>query len=236
MLLGVRSLLDEGKKVWLLDQYGVLHDGANAYPAAIEATRELHASGAKLFIISNSSRRSGKTLQKLEPMGYDPEWFSGVITSGEITHRKLSVVGTDENAVARLPRDATANERLDATFAALGDRCVHFTWSTRGSIPPTASTFAPSSTSTRRTSCSRTAPRPSTAREHPTPNAPRVPRTFPSNACERFSSARRRADSLSSSPTPTSSPSAARAASFPCPGRRRVVREHARSRRHPPHG
>ena len=59
-------------------------------------------------------------------MGYDPEWFSGVITSGEITHRKLSVVGTDENAVARLPRDATANERLDATFAALGDRCVHF--------------------------------------------------------------------------------------------------------------
>lgn len=135
MLLGVRSLLDEGKKVWLLDQYGVLHDGANAYPAAIEATRELHASGAKLFIISNSSRRSGKTLKKLEPMGYDPEWFSGVITSGEITHRKLSVVGTDEDAVDDLPPDATANERLDATFAALGDRCVHFTWSTRGSIP-----------------------------------------------------------------------------------------------------
>mmetsp|Transcript_24180 Transcript_24180/g.75990 ORF Transcript_24180/g.75990 Transcript_24180/m.75990 type:complete len:259 (-) Transcript_24180:179-955(-) len=74
---------------WLLDQFGVLHDGRVAYPCAIEAVRELHAAGKKVLIISNSSRRSSTTLEKLRPMGFDPSWFAGAITSGEITHRYL---------------------------------------------------------------------------------------------------------------------------------------------------
>lgn len=75
MLPGV-GVLASTKSVWLLDQFGVLHDGQTAYPAAIEATRRLHEAGCRLFIISNSSRRSGNTLKKLEPMGFNPEWFS----------------------------------------------------------------------------------------------------------------------------------------------------------------
>lgn len=41
----------------LLDQFGVLHDGKNAYPDAIEAVSKLARQGRKIVILSNSSRR-----------------------------------------------------------------------------------------------------------------------------------------------------------------------------------
>ena len=107
-----------------------LNEGKTAYPAAIEATRRLHEAGCRLFIISNSSRRSGNTLKKLEPMGYDPEWFSGVVTSGEITHQKLSRRGGRGGG-----RGGGKEEGGDDdVFASLGDKCLHFTWGSRGAI------------------------------------------------------------------------------------------------------
>lgn len=41
----------------LLDQFGVLHDGTQPYPGAVEAVEWLAQQGVKLLIISNSSRR-----------------------------------------------------------------------------------------------------------------------------------------------------------------------------------
>ncbi|EFN54474.1 hypothetical protein CHLNCDRAFT_11074, partial [Chlorella variabilis] len=99
----------------LLDQFGVLHDGEKPYPGAIEAVAQLAARGMKLLIISNSSRRSAGALKNLERMGFDPACFAGVVTSGEVTHRHLS-------------------QRPDAWWAALGRRCLHFTWAARGAI------------------------------------------------------------------------------------------------------
>ena len=39
MIPGVRRLA-ETKRVWLLDQFGVLHDGVTAYPGAVDAARK----------------------------------------------------------------------------------------------------------------------------------------------------------------------------------------------------
>ena len=134
---GLRSLRSgpNKKSVFLLDQYGVLHDGKVAYPCAVETVKDLHESGARLFIISNSSRRASGTLKKLQPMGFDPDWFEGVITSGEITHNKLNsrndltaVEESDDND------ELTDPDPLDEAFSELGDRCLHFTWSKRGAV------------------------------------------------------------------------------------------------------
>ena len=128
MIPGVRRLA-ETKRVWLLDQFGVLHDGVTAYPGAVDAARRLHESGAKLYVISNSSRRSTNTLQKLAPMGFDPSWFSGVVTSGEVTHQMLASRGKGSTS------DGEESDSDDEFWASLGKKCVHFTWSTRGAIP-----------------------------------------------------------------------------------------------------
>ena len=86
---GVRALRERGKSVWLLDQFGVLHDGVRAYPCAIEACREpLRLRREALH--HQQPRRAANTLRKLEPMGFDPAWFEGVVTSGEIAHDALA--------------------------------------------------------------------------------------------------------------------------------------------------
>ena len=129
MIPGVRRLA-ETKRVWLLDQFGVLHDGVTAYPGAVDAARRLHESGARLYVISNSSRRSTNTLQKLAPMGFDPSWFSGVVTSGEVTHQMLASRGKGSTG------DGEESDSDDEFWASLGKKCVHFTWSSRGGAIP----------------------------------------------------------------------------------------------------
>ncbi|XP_078152913.1 uncharacterized protein LOC144548099 isoform X2 [Carex rostrata] len=112
----IRTLTESGRfKAWFLDQYGVLHDGKKPYPGAISTLEKLAATGAKMVIISNSSRRAVVTDDKLKSLGFDPSLFLGALTSGELTHQFL------------LRRD-------DPWFAALGRKCIHMTWNDRGPI------------------------------------------------------------------------------------------------------
>ncbi|XP_021291166.1 uncharacterized protein LOC110421813 isoform X2 [Herrania umbratica] len=102
-------------KAWFLDQFGVLHDGKQPYPGAISTLEKLATTGAKMVIISNSSRRASTTIEKMKNLGFDPSLFAGAITSGELTHQYLQ-------------------RRDNAWFAALGRSCIHMTWSDRGAI------------------------------------------------------------------------------------------------------
>ncbi|XP_059632984.1 uncharacterized protein LOC132275484 isoform X2 [Cornus florida] len=101
-------------KAWFLDQFGVLHDGKQPYPGAISTLEKLATSGAKMVIISNSSRRASTTMEKMKSLGFDPSLFIGAITSGELTYQHL--------------------QRDDAWFATLGRSCIHMTWNDRGAI------------------------------------------------------------------------------------------------------
>ncbi|KAH7685101.1 Pyridoxal phosphatase protein [Dioscorea alata] len=113
---GIRTLAESGRyKAWFLDQFGVLHDGKKPYQGAISTLEKLASHGAKMVVISNSSRRASVTMDKLKDLGFDPHLFHGTITSGELTHQFLE-------------------RRDDPWFAALGRSCVHMTWSGRGAI------------------------------------------------------------------------------------------------------
>lgn len=54
-----------------------------------DTVKNLATVGAKIVIISNSSRRASTTMEKLKGLGFDPSFFSGAITSGELTHQSL---------------------------------------------------------------------------------------------------------------------------------------------------
>ena len=114
VLTGVGAVADKYDSL-LLDQFGVLHDGRKAYPQAVDAVRRLAAAGTRLVILSNSGRRAAETVAKLKPLGFDPVWFAGAVTSGETTHLALTL-------------------RTDPVFAQLGPRCLHLTWGERGAI------------------------------------------------------------------------------------------------------
>jgi ribonucleotide monophosphatase NagD (HAD superfamily) len=53
------------------------------------AVQKLATTGAKMVIISNSSRRASTTMEKMKILGFDTSLFLGAITSGELTHQYL---------------------------------------------------------------------------------------------------------------------------------------------------
>jgi len=67
---------------FILDQFGVMHNGQSALPGAVETVKELAEQGKKLIILSNTSSVSESALAKLPKLGFDPEHFEGAVTSG----------------------------------------------------------------------------------------------------------------------------------------------------------
>lgn len=91
---------------FLIDQWGVLHDGARPYPGAIEALVRLRAEGRHVVLLSNSGRRVEENGRRLAALGFHAgETHDALVTSGEVTADLL-------------------RRRPDPFFAGLGRRCL----------------------------------------------------------------------------------------------------------------
>ena len=77
-----RELVDQ-YDAFILDQFGVMHNGFEALHGAVECVEELHKAGKALIILSNTSAPSHAALKKLPKFGFDPNHFVGAVTSGE---------------------------------------------------------------------------------------------------------------------------------------------------------
>ena len=75
--------------VFILDQWGVMHDGSNGYLHAIEAIDKLFNENKKLIIISNSSKRKISSINSLKKLGFNKKNFAEVMTSGEMIWQEL---------------------------------------------------------------------------------------------------------------------------------------------------
>jgi HAD superfamily hydrolase (TIGR01459 family) len=93
---------------FLLDQWGVLHDGERPLPGAREAVDALLARGARIVLLSNSGRRAATNRARLAALGFAPERLAGVVTSGEAAWRFLK-------------------ERPGPPWSELGRRCLLLT-------------------------------------------------------------------------------------------------------------
>mmetsp|Transcript_1394 Transcript_1394/g.3041 ORF Transcript_1394/g.3041 Transcript_1394/m.3041 type:complete len:206 (-) Transcript_1394:273-890(-) len=75
---------------FLLDMWGVMHDGSRPYDGVLEVVQKLRQEGKKLIILSNSSKRTDNSVKMLRKLGFDPEDFENIITSGEVAYQMLS--------------------------------------------------------------------------------------------------------------------------------------------------
>ncbi|MER8658695.1 TIGR01459 family HAD-type hydrolase [Mesorhizobium sp. M0847] len=82
-LNGVNQLA-ERYDVFLLDQFGVLHDGASPYPGAVEALSTLKRAGKTIVLISNSGKRAGPNESRLLKLGFEPGSWDHFVSSGEV--------------------------------------------------------------------------------------------------------------------------------------------------------
>ena len=79
--------------VFVLDIWGVLHNGFQVFEQAKECLETFEAQGKKVTLLSNSPRRSHLVGQQLEGMGLTPALYQSILTSGEdtflhLTHRE----------------------------------------------------------------------------------------------------------------------------------------------------
>ena len=74
---------------FILDQWGVMHDGFEGYDHAIIAIKKLTEANKKLVIISNSSKRKISSISRLKHLGFDKNNFIDVMTSGEMIWQEL---------------------------------------------------------------------------------------------------------------------------------------------------
>lgn len=70
---------------FVIDIWGVLHDGAETYPGVLDCLRELQGCGKKVILLSNSGRRAHIVGTDLCGFGIGPELYTSVVTSGELT-------------------------------------------------------------------------------------------------------------------------------------------------------
>jgi len=68
---------------FILDQWGVLHNGRAPYPGVVEALEAMRAAGKRICLLTNSGRRARMNRDRLSEMGFPPESYDGLITSGE---------------------------------------------------------------------------------------------------------------------------------------------------------
>ncbi len=74
---------------FILDLWGVIHDGVAPYPGAAECLAALRAAGKRVVLLSNAPRRAGAIQGQLRKMGIAATEFDGVMTSGEATYLML---------------------------------------------------------------------------------------------------------------------------------------------------
>ncbi len=93
---------------FLLDQWGVLHDGAAAHEGAVACLEALRAAGKGVVILSNSGRNGSENEAILASMGFHRDLYDSVVSAG------------DDARDALLRRDEPA-------YRDLGTRCLPIT-------------------------------------------------------------------------------------------------------------
>ena len=112
-ITGLEEIYDN-YDAFILDQWGVIHDGNKGYLNAIQCVEKLYSKKKILTIISNSSRKKEETIMRLPNLGFQSAHFHEVMTSGEMIW--LSLKNKNNSEVKNLGKrcfhiyDQTKNE------------------------------------------------------------------------------------------------------------------------------
>src|SRR5438477_3622460 len=105
VISGVREIAP-GYDGYILDLWGVVHDGTAPFPGVLDCMERLIAAGKRLVLLSNAPRRSDDVIRRITRIGVPERLYHGVMSSGEEAWLHLK-------------------HRSEPFYAALGHRCLH---------------------------------------------------------------------------------------------------------------
>ena len=91
---------------FILDLWGVIHDGVAPMPGAVDCLRSLMESDKRIILLSNAPRRADDVVRRITRIGVPAGLYHHVMSSGEEAWQHL-------------------RRRDDPFYAALGRRCLH---------------------------------------------------------------------------------------------------------------
>lgn len=83
------SDISDSYNAFILDQWGVLHNGEKAYDGVIDCLKELKTRNKFIIILSNSGKRADQNREVLKDLGIGPGLYDEIVTSGEMTWQGL---------------------------------------------------------------------------------------------------------------------------------------------------
>jgi HAD superfamily hydrolase (TIGR01459 family) len=98
--------LAAGYDGFILDLWGVVHDGVAPFPGVLDCMERLIAGGKRVVLLSNAPRRADDVGRRIAAIGVPARLYHGIMSSGEEAWQCL-------------------HRRDDPFYAALGRSCLH---------------------------------------------------------------------------------------------------------------
>lgn len=126
---GISEILDEYDG-FIIDLWGVMHDGTQMYPQAHKALKAIHAAGKPVVFLSNAPRATERAEESLTRLGVPKELYKTVVCSGGVARDVLSAThaygqkyhylgpGKDEDILADLDFEKTDLNHADFVICA----------------------------------------------------------------------------------------------------------------------
>ena len=83
---------------FIVDQWGVLHDGTRPYPGALACLEALRAAGKRVVVLTNSGRPEDANVRLMEAMGFPARLFDRFVCAGEDARRAIATRATPFHA------------------------------------------------------------------------------------------------------------------------------------------
>ena len=91
---------------FVLDLWGVVHDGVKPYPGVLDCLKALLDAGKRIALLSNAPRRAWDVVNRISAIGVPRELYNEVMSSGEEAWQYLK-------------------DRTDPFYVGLGTKCLH---------------------------------------------------------------------------------------------------------------
>ncbi|MEM8665722.1 MAG: TIGR01459 family HAD-type hydrolase, partial [Pseudomonadota bacterium] len=88
LLDGLSSIADDYDAI-LCDVWGVVHNGAEAHPDALDALQRFRAQDKPVVLLTNAPRPHGPIIKQLDQLGASSAAYDAVVSSGDAVRAHL---------------------------------------------------------------------------------------------------------------------------------------------------
>ncbi len=108
--------LAAGRKAWLVDIWGVMHNGVTPFLPAAEACATFRAGGGTVLLLSNAPRPAPSVVEQLDRIGVPRTAYDTILTSGDASREMIQRAAQSGRAIGHI-----GPERDRGLFAGAAD-------------------------------------------------------------------------------------------------------------------